>query len=163
MPCPWRGVWDCHWAPKPGDHHSSSRETPMQPSDISSGAHWAGAPSLELDTRISCPHKINERQFLKENTHSRNNTDGWSSGWHCTWRMWSESYYVLMTRGHHASARLGLCVSHAGCRGAGGLCGEKSPASEGCWQEKLGSAGRLFRKGCIRKDRWFSEGRMTCK
>lgn len=163
MPCPWRGVWDCHWALKPGDHHSSSRETPMQPSDISSGAHWAGAPSLELDTRISCPHKINERQFLKENTHSRNNTDGWSSGWHCTWRMWSESYYVLMTRGHHASARLGLCVSHAGCRGAGGLCGEKSPASEGCWQEKLGSAGRLFRKGCIRKDRWFSEGRMTCK
>ena len=163
MPCPWRGVWDCHWAPKPGYHHSSSRETPMQPSDISSGAHWAGAPSLELDTRISCPHKINERQFLKENTHSRNNTDGWSSGWHCTWRMWSESYYVLMTRGHHASARLGLCVSHAGCRGAGGLCGEKSPASEGCWQEKLGSAGRLFRKGCIRKDRWFSEGRMTCK
>lgn len=162
MPCPWRDVWDCHWAPKLGDHHSSSRETPMQPSDISSGTHWAGAASLELDTRLSCPHKINEHQFLKEHTDSRNNPDGWP--WlHCTWRLWSESSYVLMTRGHRVSTRLGLCISHLGCRGAGALCGEKSPASEGCWQEKLVSAGRLFRKGCIRKDRWLSEGRMTHK
>ena len=35
------------------------------------GYTLAGAASLELDTRLSCPHKINEHQFLKEHTDSK--------------------------------------------------------------------------------------------
>ena len=84
MPRPRRSVWERHWAPKPGDHHNGFRETPTQPSGISPGAPWAGAASLEADTRLSGPHKIHEHQFLKEHTHSRNNTEGWSLSWNCT-------------------------------------------------------------------------------
>lgn len=70
-----RGMCEYHRTPKPGDDHNSSSETLTQPSGISHCAHRARDASTEVDTRLSCPHKINERQFLKERIHSRNTTD----------------------------------------------------------------------------------------